>query len=149
MSQITFVGLPDGRVPVAGADAGRASATIVRAIEQAGAEALFVTWRHDQHSDHRAAYAIARSAQHRLARIRLFEYSIWGRGVPFETDLNMPPRGWRFASRGHRDRKRAAILSHRSQTSGLISDDPEGFTLSPGMIEDILARDEIFLEMDP
>ena len=147
--QITFVGLPDGRVPVAGADAGRASAAIVRAIEQAGAEALFVTWRHDQHSDHQAAYAIARSAQHRLARIRLFEYSIWGRGVPFETDLNMPPRGWRFASRGHRDRKRAAILSHRSQTSGLISDDPEGFTLSPGMIEDILARDEIFLEMDP
>jgi LmbE family N-acetylglucosaminyl deacetylase len=149
VSQITFVGLPDGRVPVAGADAGRASAAIVRAIEQAGAEALFVTWRHDQHSDHQAAYAIARSAQHSLAGIRLFEYSIWGRGVPFGTDLDGPPRGWRFASSRHRDRKRAAILCHRSQTSNLIGDDPEGFILPPGMVEDILARDEVFLEMDP
>jgi LmbE family N-acetylglucosaminyl deacetylase len=148
-SQITFVGLPDGRVSVFGPDAERASTAIARAMEEACAKALFVTWRHDQHNDHQAAYALARAAQLRLEGAHLFEYSIWGRGVPFETDLNTLPRGWRFASGPHRDRKRAAILSHRSQTSDLIRDDPDGFTLPPRMIEEILARDEVFLEMDP
>ena len=28
-------------------------------------------------------------------------------------------------------------------------DDPEGFLLARAMIEDILARDEVFLEMNP
>ena len=56
----------------------------------------------------------------------------------------------RIYERSHpRARKRAAILSHRSQVSRLIDDDPQGFLLPRAMIEDILARDEVFLEMDP
>ena len=148
VSQIEFLRLPDGGVPPAGAEAERASVAIANAVAKARAKAIFVTWRHDQHCDHQAAYAIARAAQRRRSA-RLFEYSIWGRGVDIEPDLEGPPRGWRLESARHRERKRSAILSHRSQVSRLIDDDPEGFLLSRAMIEDILGRDEVFLEMNP
>ena len=146
VSQIEFLRLPDGGVPGSGAQAEGASAAIANAVAKARAGAIFVTWRHDQHCDHQAAYAIARAAQHQCGA-RLFEYSIWGRGVELERDLDGPPRGFRLASAKHRERKRSAILSHRSQVSRLIDDDPEGFLLPRAMIEDILARDEVFLEM--
>jgi LmbE family N-acetylglucosaminyl deacetylase len=148
VSQIEFLRLPDGSVPHSGAEAERASVAIANAVAKACAGAIFVTWRHDRHCDHQAAYAIARAAQH-LHGARLFEYSIWGRGVEFERDLEGPPRGCRLACAKHRKRKRSAILSHRSQVSRLIDDDPGGFLLPRAMIEDILARDEVFLEMNP
>ena len=107
-----------------------------------------MTWRHDRHGDHQGAYALARLAQRRQGA-RLFEYSIWGRGVELDGDFEGPPRGWRLASAKHRERKRFALLSHRSQVTRMIDDDPEGFLLQRAMIEDILARDEIFLEMAP
>jgi LmbE family N-acetylglucosaminyl deacetylase len=148
VAQIEFLGLPDGAVPPSGAEAERASIALANAVAKARAEAIFVTWRHDRHYDHQAAYAIARAAQRRSGA-RLFEYSIWGRGAEFERDFEDPPRGCRLASAIHRERKRSAILSHRSQVSRLIDDDPEGFLLPREMIEDILARDEVFLEMNP
>lgn len=147
-SQIEFLRLPDGAVPSSGAEAERASVAIANAVAKARARAIFVTWRHDRHVDHQAAYTVARAAQRRQGA-RLFEYSIWGRGVELDRDPEGPPRGWRLASAKHRERKRSAILRHRSQVSQLIEDDPEGFLLPRAMIEDILARDEIFLEMAP
>lgn len=147
-SEIEFLRLPDGAVPPSGPEAGRAAAAIANAAARARAQAIFVTWRHDRHGDHRSAYAIARAAQRRRGA-RLFEYSIWGRGLELDHDLEGPPRGWRIGSAKHRERKRAAILRHRSQVSRLIDDDPKGFLLPRAMVEDILARDEVFLEMNP
>lgn len=148
VSRIQFLRLPDGAVPPSGTEAERAAATIANAAAKARARAIFVTWRQDRHGDHQSAYAIARAAQRRCSA-RLFEYSIWGRGVELDRDLKSSPRGWRIASAEHRERKRSAILSHRSQVSRLIDDDREGFLLPRAMIEDILARDEVFLEMGP
>jgi LmbE family N-acetylglucosaminyl deacetylase len=147
-SLIEFLRLADGDVPSTGPEAERAAAAIANAAAKAKARAIFVTWRHDRHADHRASYAIARLAQRRRPA-RLLEYSIWGREGAFDHDLEGPPRGWRLASAKHRERKRTAILSHKSQVSRLIDDDPEGFVLPRSMIEDILARDEVFLEMPP
>ncbi|MGO9420102.1 PIG-L deacetylase family protein [Roseiarcus sp.] len=147
-SQIEFLRLPDRAVPSSGDEAERASVAIANAAAKARAGVIFVTWRHDAHGDHQAAYAIARLAQRRRSA-RLFEYSIWGRGAELDREPEGPPLGWRLPSSKHRERKRAAILSHRSQVSRLIDDDPEGFLLPRAMIEDILARDELFLEMDP
>ena len=145
-SQIEFLRLPDGAVPRSGPEAERAAAAVANAAARARAQAIFVTWRHDRHDDHQCAYAIARAAQRRRGA-RLFEYSIWGRGG--ELDVEGPPEGCRFGSAKHRERKRAAILRHRSQVSRLIDDDPQGFLLPRAMIEDILACDELFLEMKP
>ncbi len=148
-ADVVFLDLPDAAVPVAGPDAERAVEAIVAAVGEAGARSLFVTWRHDAHCDHQAAYALARAAQRRLGDIRLFEYSIWGRGASREPFASAPPRGWRFPVGGRRERKRAAIGAHASQVSRLIADDPDGFLLAPAMIADCLDRDELFLEMAP
>ena len=148
VSEIAFLGLPDGAVPSAGPEAERAAAAIANAAAKVKARAIFVAWRHDRHADHRAAYAIARLAQRRRP-MRLLEYSIWGRDGEFDHDLEGPPGGWRLPSAKHRERKRTAILAHKSQVSRLIDDDPEGFLMPRSMIEDILARDEMFLEMAP
>ena len=147
-SEIAFLGLPDGAVPSSGPEAERAAGTIANTAAKAKARAIFVTWRHDRHGDHRAAYAIARMAQRRRS-VRLLEYSIWGREGAFDAELDGPPRGWRLSSAKHRERKRTAILNHQSQVSRLIDDDPEGFLMPRLMIEDVLARDEVFLEMTP
>ena len=45
--------------------------------------------------------------------------------------------------------KAAAIGAHRSQTTALIADDPQGFRLEPAMIARFLRDDEIFLQIDP
>jgi LmbE family N-acetylglucosaminyl deacetylase len=90
VSHIDFLRLPDGSVPSSGAEAERASVAIANAAK-ACAGAIFVTWRHYQHCDHQAAHAITRAAQHRRDP-RLFEYSIWGRGVELEQDLMGPAR---------------------------------------------------------
>jgi LmbE family N-acetylglucosaminyl deacetylase len=122
-------------------------AAIMRAAGEVGARSLFVTWRHDAHCDHQAAYCLARAAQSRLGRARLFEYSIWGRDPSGAALASEPPAGTRFPAQAYRQRKLAAISAHASQASRLIDDDPEGFRLPPAMIADCLARDELFLEM--
>ncbi len=147
-AHIEFLRLPDRAVPSSGAEAERACAAILKAAAEVRAGAIFVTWRHDQHCDHQAAYAIARAAQ-KQRNARLFEYSIWGRDVELEREPEGPPQGWRLPSSRRRALKRSAILKHRSQATRLIDDDPDGFLLPRAMIEAIVARDEVFLEMDP
>ena len=58
--QVVFLRLPDRFVPSDGARAEKAIARIVKCVEEVGARALFVTWRHDPHCDHQACYRIAR-----------------------------------------------------------------------------------------
>ena len=108
-----------------------------------------MTWRFDPHCDHRAAYALARAAQRRLDGARLFEYVIWAERLPLDHEPPDPPLGFRFEAQAYVARKRAAVDCHRSQVSRLIDDDPEGVMLDPAMVSDLVARDEIFLEMAP
>ena len=147
-NRLSFLRLPDRRVPSEGLAAKRAADAIAGAAEAIGATALFVSWRLDPHCDHRAAYALARAAQRRLG-VKLYEYSIWGERLPLDREPEHAPSGFRLDSQRQRGRKRAAIACHRSQTSLLIDDDPQGFTLDRSMIEAFVNRDEIFLEMGP
>jgi LmbE family N-acetylglucosaminyl deacetylase len=144
---IGFLRLPDRLVPAAGEGTERAVDAIVSSSKAIGAAAMFVTWRLDPHCDHRAAYALARAAQRRLDGVRLFEYVVWGERLALDQDPAAAPRGFRFEGGRYRSRKRAAIACHRSQTTRLIDDDPEGFMLDPAMIEASIDLDEIFLEM--
>jgi LmbE family N-acetylglucosaminyl deacetylase len=145
-SDLRFLSLPDRFVPNAGALAEKAIFAITEAAEAIEARAIFTTWRHDPHGDHQSAYLLARRAQERLQYLRLFEYSIWGRVFALDRDTLTPPEGRRFASGLYRSRKRAAIACHCSQVSDLIKDDPSGFRLDSSMVEEIICRDEVFLE---
>lgn len=145
---VRFLRLPDRFVPATGEAAKRAVEEIVSTARTTGASALFVSWRLDPHCDHRAAYALVREAQGRLDGVRLFEYVIWGERLPLDKEPQGEPRGFRFDAERHRVVKLAAVKSHRSQTSRLIDDDPDGFMLDPAMVEAFIAEDEVFLEME-
>jgi len=130
---VRALGLPDDRLhllrlPDAAAPHDETVSATVAEIA-AGCDTLLVSWRHDPHCDHFAAYLIARRAAARLGA-RLLEYPIWGWTLPDETAIADPPvRGWRVDISVHLAAKRQAIAAHRSQHGAVITDDPEGFVL--------------------
>jgi LmbE family N-acetylglucosaminyl deacetylase len=141
---LTFLRLPDRFVPHEGARAGAAVETIVAAARQIDASALFVSWRHDPHCDHQAAFSLARSAQQRLGA-RLFEYTVWGAALkPFEP-VTPVTSGFRLFVGRERVRKRRAVAAHVSQTTSLISDDPAGFRLSAADLARFSGSFEMFM----
>ena len=64
---IDFLRLPDRAVPSTGPEFTRAVTSVRAAAREADAGSVFVTWRHDPHCDHQAAFAIAQAA---VARAR-------------------------------------------------------------------------------
>jgi LmbE family N-acetylglucosaminyl deacetylase len=125
---ILFLGLPDRFVPHEGKEAEPAIDALVDCVREIGTGSLFVSWRHDPHCDHEAAYRIARQARGRIGKVRLFEYVVWGHTLPPSTEVGPIQGGFRIRIDDKTlDKKRRAIAAHRSQTSDLIGDDPAGF----------------------
>ena len=128
---VAFLGLPDRHVPSEGPDAAAAVTSIVEMAQACGADLMTVTWQHDPHHDHQAAFALARAACDQLPAIRLCAYPIWGWTLP--PDHVLPeglPQGFRLAVEAQLPAKRRAIAAHRSQISRMIDDDPDSFMLS-------------------
>ena len=128
---VAFLGLPDRHVPSEGPDAAAAVTSIVEIAQACGADLMTVTWQHDPHHDHQAAFALARAACDQLPAIRLCAYPIWGWTLP--PDHVLPeglPQGFRLAVEAQLPAKRRAIAAHRSQISRMIDDDPDSFMLS-------------------
>ena len=144
---VRFLRLPDRFVPVAGLQAEMAHNEIRAAVSECRAAAVFVTWDRDPHCDHVAAARLVRDA---LARenVRIFHYPVWGWTLPGSTDVGPAPRGVRFNVGPHASAKQAAIAAHRSQTTELINDDPDGFRLQPEMLANFAKPFEIFLEIE-
>ena len=129
---IVFLRLPDRYVPSEGPSAEEAIERIQACAIEVGAEAIFVSWRHDPHCDHQASYRLVRSVQRRLPTARVYEYSVWGSALPAETPIERVCDGFRIRMGSHAlAKKRRAIAAHRSQTTDLIRDDPNGFRLTP------------------
>ncbi len=142
---VTFLRLPDAHVPSTGAKAQDAADAVVEATRGCAAGAVFVTWRHDPHCDHRASAAIVALARLHLPGIRVYEYPVWGWTLPPETEVGAPPQGLRLDVSAHRAAKLRAVAAHESQTTDLISDDPEGFRLEPEMIARLCGPYERFV----
>lgn len=125
--RLHLLGLPDADAPHD--DAGVAAAARSVADRADGCDTLLVSWRHDPHGDHVAAYLIARRAA-ALIGARLLEYPVWGWTLPPETGLPAAPwDGWRVDVAAHLAAKRRAIAAHRSQHGQVVTDDPAGFVL--------------------
>ena len=147
--EMLFLGLPDRFVPCKGEAAERAIGVIVGCVKEIGAGSLFVSWRHDPHSDHAASYQIAREVQRRVQKVQLFEYVVWGHTLPPSTEVDPIQGGFRISiDHEAREKKRRAIAAHRSQTSALIDDDPGGFLLSQIDLAHFDLTYEFFLEGD-
>jgi LmbE family N-acetylglucosaminyl deacetylase len=144
---VHFLRLPDGGVPSEGADAEAAAERIADIAREAGASALFVTWRHDPHCDHTASAAIAGLAQARLPGIAAYAYPVWGWTLPPEREVGPAPEGYRLAVEDERTAKRRAVEAHASQVSGLITGDPSGFQLQTAMIDRLCGPYEWYIAL--
>jgi LmbE family N-acetylglucosaminyl deacetylase len=144
-----FLGLPDRFVPFEGEEAERAIGAIVDCVREIGTRSLFVSWRHDPHCDHEASYQIARKVQLRVGKVRLFEYVVWGHTLPPSTEVDSIRSGFRIhIDQEGLEKKRRAIAAHRSQTSDLIYDDPDGFRFTQSGLARFDLPYEFFFESD-
>ncbi len=142
---VHFLRLPDGRLARLGDATDAAVASIASALD--GAATVVAPWDGDPHPDHVATAALAEAACARLDPApRRVAYPVWAwvRG-----DL-APADGtpWRLDVAAVRGRKRQAVAAHRSQTTALIDDDPEGFVLSPEVLAWFDRDWELFWDVD-
>lgn len=111
---------------------------------------VFAPWRRDPHPDHRATSALVREALETLAfPVRLLEYTVWldVRGTSDDQPGERETRSVIFSETEEAlVRKRYALAAHRSQTTRLIADDPDGFLLTPELVERLCGSPEIFYE---
>ena len=124
---LVMLGAPDTAAP----HEGEAAAALARriALLATGCGTILTSWRHDPHCDHVAAWRIAGEAA-ALCGAKLLEYPVWGWSLPVHEHLpDEPWSGWRLDVATHLPAKRRAIAAHRSQHGGLITDDPDGFSL--------------------
>ena len=122
--RLLFVGLFDGTVP----DEGPFFDAVVGAV-------ALVMWRQDcnvicapvagaPHADHRAAHAIAGAV---AARTGVGQIGFFPHGAAPGTP------GLRFPIGRHAAAKGRALAAHASQHGAVITDDPSGFRLPPGL----------------
>ena len=138
---VRFLSLPDGNVPRAGTDGFDAAADALRSalgdLPGGPPHTLLVPWRREPHGDHRAARDLAAAV---AGRARVIEYPVhfWQTRDPADVprflsgetgDEPGEVEAVRVDVAAVRDRKRAAIDAHRSQTTDLIADSPAGFVL--------------------
>lgn len=71
---------------------------------------------------------------------------IWKYGAPEDYPREQEMHAWQLDIGSALETKFAAIHAHESQTTGLISDDPEGFRLTPKLLARFTNPWEIYLE---
>ena len=104
---LAFLRLPDRFAPSDGPEAQTAADAIVGCVNAVGAEALFVTWRHDPHCDHQASYRIARAVQNRVPNLRLYNIPCGAPLFPLQRRSKRHSAGFGFGSLGSRRRNGA------------------------------------------
>lgn len=142
---IGFLRQPDCGLPSPGHPAFDGVARrLAEAISEHDPDTLVVPWRRDPHCDHEAVWSLACAG--RPPGARWLEYPVWA-----WTDASSAPRAnearaWRLDVSPVLDSKRRAVAAHRSQTTGLIGDDPDGFRLAPDVLAHFERTWELFLD---
>ena len=169
---VTFLGLPDGAVPIASAEVmipglgdtetrrhkdtetntrrkyRDAIDSICQYLTDLTPSIMFLPWRKDPHPDHRASWQLFTTACKQLNYgLRIIEYPIWDWDKEQRQDFPNSVNAWRLDISKVLELKQQAIAQYRSQISNLIDDDPEGFRLTPEMISNFTHPWEIYLEV--
>jgi LmbE family N-acetylglucosaminyl deacetylase len=138
-----FLALADAAMPVRGSALwNEACVRLAKIIERFKPGLALVPWRRDPHCDHRASWRLTKdSLQLADACPTVLEYPIWLDEFGEEQDRprDDEARLVVFDIASVLEAKRAAIAAHRTQTTTLIDDDPNGFHLTRAVI-DRLAR---------
>ena len=133
-------GLPDEGTPAFEAAAGR----LAGLVSDLAPDTLVVPWRRDPHCDHVATWRLAWAR--RDPAVRWVEYPVWAWADADAAPLDGEAVPWRLDVSAVLDRKGRAVAAHRSQTTRLIDDDPEGFLLAPEMLAHFERPWELFLD---
>jgi len=144
----TFFRWPDTAVPQLGAD-NFASAVqqCDRALQSISPDLILIPWQFDQHCDHQATWQIIHHClQSWPLPPRQLMYSIWGDRTAGLSTLPTGETGWRLDISQVENIKRQAVMAHRSQTTNLINDDPNGFRLTAEMLNNLISPYETYLE---
>ncbi len=149
--RVTFLRWPDTAVPQ------QESELFVKAVErcdryltQHSPDLVFTAWRHDQHCDHQATANIVRHCLQSWRKPpRQLAYAIWGSANAGLANLPLGETGWRLDIHTVQALKRHAVMAHQSQTTDLIADDPDGFCLTPTMLNNLIQPWETYLETTP
>lgn len=118
-------------------------------LQQVKPQTVLLPWRRDPHPDHRASTEIIFETVRMLGQApRLIEYPIWIWELAEASDAPRADevRAWRLDISSANEQKQTAIMAHRSQTTDLIKDDPNGFRLTPEILANFAAPFEIYLE---
>jgi LmbE family N-acetylglucosaminyl deacetylase len=144
--RVHHLGLPDGRLETCEDELVE---RLVDLIGDDGAQhTLLAPWRHDPHTDHRAAGRAARQAAHRTDG-QLLEYPIWAWHQLLPADLP-----WERALRveltdDERRRKADAIAAHASQVRPLSDDPRDRAVVTPDMLSHFDGAEEVYLATEP
>lgn len=144
--RLHFLNHRDGGAPLAGAALTCAASSLAALARTRAIGTVLATWQHDPHCDHLSAHRIAVLAA-AAAPFRLLSYPVWGWTLPATRWL---PRqaiaGWRLDITAELATKRRAIDCHRSQMTGLITDDAAGFVLPQALLDACSRPFEVFLQ---
>ncbi len=144
---VTFLGLPDGAVDVS-SQSQNAIAFTNKYLTNLRPSIVFLPWRNDPHEDHRASWQLVTTAVKNLAPSpRIIEYPIWDWDTQQRGNFTGSIAAWRLDISNVLELKQQAIAQYRSQISNLIDDDPEGFRLTPQMLQNFTQPWEIYLEV--
>ncbi len=142
--RIHFAGQRDTAAPTGGPAFDAAVNEVSALCRASGIGTLLAPWRHDPHCDHEAADLLAGAVAGRLA-LRHLSYPVWGWTLPADHFLPELPDGLRLDISRDLAAKTEAIMAHRSQYGGLITDDPTGFMLPAGLLQVFKRPYETFL----
>lgn len=149
-SNTSFMRLKDRSVPTKqDLDFEIAVSTLLKKLESIKPKTILVTWENDPHPDHRASWQILNQAVSLLNnKPRILQYLIWIWELGKQTDIanNQHIKWFCVDIKSVTKIKKKTILSHVSQVSRLIDDDPEGFMLSPEILTHFDYADELFIE---
>lgn len=108
---------------------------------------ILVPYERDPHPDHRATYQMLMHIRRQhLTTFSILEYLVWLYNLGEEKDLPEQNAEWLYADITHQlKQKQEAIAQHVSQTTRLIDDDPEGFMLTPDVLQHFNIDKEYFL----
>jgi LmbE family N-acetylglucosaminyl deacetylase len=136
-SQPHFLRAPDGGLTQLGdRERGALAAALAQRIVTLRAHIVFAPWPRDPHPDHVATADIVQTALGLCGRRpAVYFYGVW---LPVRGGADEHPQQHEAEvydvplTARDLDRKRAAIMEHRSQTGALIDHDPEGFHIGCG-----------------
>jgi LmbE family N-acetylglucosaminyl deacetylase/ubiquinone/menaquinone biosynthesis C-methylase UbiE len=149
-TNIHFMKLPDGNLPTSSnSEFGQYAESMSDLLKVISPCLVFMPWRRDPHSDHRATWQITMKAL-KSADLNpdIFEYFIWlferatAQDQPFEHEGQLYYVDISTTAKT----KKSAILAHVSQTTDLINDDQNGFKLSADMLAHFDYPKEYFIQ---